>query len=157
MLSKKLKTYTFWILLCEAVGGVPAFLTRDGMKLYNATANKPALTPPMILFPIVWTILYALMGIGIARVRLYGQSDTKQISTNLFITQLVFNFFWSLLFFNARAYGFSLIWLGILWILVLFMALQFRKSDKTAAYLQIPYVLWLSFAFYLNYEVMKLN
>lgn len=157
MLSKKLKTYTFWILLCEAVGGVAAFLTRDGMKLYNATANKPALTPPMILFPIVWTILYALMGIGIARVRLYGQSDTKQISTNLFITQLVFNFFWSLLFFNARAYGFSLIWLGILWILVLFMALQFRKSDKTAAYLQIPYVLWLSFAFYLNYEVMKLN
>lgn len=157
MLSKNLKTYTFWILLCEAVGGVAAFLTQEGMKLYNATANKPALTPPMILFPIVWTILYALMGIGIARVRLYGQSDTKQISTNLFITQLVFNFFWSLLFFNARAYGFSLIWLGILWILVLFMALQFRKSDKTAAYLQIPYVLWLSFAFYLNYEVMKLN
>ena len=76
---------------------------------------------------------------------------------NLFIAQLIVNFFWSLIFFNARAYGLALLWLLLLWVLVARMILHFRKVDKTAALLQIPYLLWLTFAAYLNWGVRKLN
>ena len=76
---------------------------------------------------------------------------------NLFITQLVVNFFWSLIFFNAQAYGFAFLWLLLLWVLVLAMILIFRNIDPLAAYLQIPYLLWLTFAAYLNLGVWFLN
>lgn len=147
------KTYAFWIALSEAVGVLAGWLTREGVELFSATALQPPLSPPEWVFPIVWSILYALMGISAARI---AMSDS-QYGLNLFIGQLVVNFFWSLLFFNARAYGFAAVWLVLLWLLVLAMILVFRKSDPLAAWLQVPYLLWLGFALYLNVGVWLLN
>lgn len=147
------KTYAFWILLSEAVGGLAGLLTREGVKLFNATAVQPPLSPPEWVFPIVWGILYALMGISAARIAL---TENKR-GLNLFIIQLVVNFFWSLLFFNAATYAFCAVWLVLLWWLVALMILAFYKADRLAAWLQIPYLLWLTFALYLNVGVWLLN
>lgn len=149
------KEYLFWIILCEAVGIFAALLSMPGMDEYQAAAVQPAAAPPPLLFPIVWTLLYALMGIGMARVRLYGRDSGK--SQNIFIVQLVFNFFWTLLFFNAKAYGPAFVWLLLLWILIAAMVRSFRKQDSRASLLQIPYLLWVSFAAYLNFMVWQLN
>ena len=148
----KWKTYGFWIVLAEGVGALSGYLSREAQSLYGEFIHKPPLSPPAILFPIVWTLLYALMGIGIARVRLKGGEGTK-----LFLLQLGVNFFWSLLFFNAQAFGAAFLWLVLLWVLVYGMMRQFAKVDPTAANLQIPYLLWLTFAAYLNAGVFLLN
>ena len=151
------KTYAFWILISEAVGVVSALLSREGTSLFGQTALQPALSPPAILFPIVWTVLYALMGISAARVSLTEPTSHRNKGLNLFIAQLTVNFFWSLIFFNAQAYGLALIWLLALWMLVLGMALAFYKVDPVSGWLQLPYLLWLTFAAYLNWGVLQLN
>ena len=156
-MKQRWKVYTFWILLAEGVGALSGWLTRDGMKAYTETIAQPPLSPPSWLFPIVWTILYALMGIGTARVSLSPQSKERSLGLNLFVIQLIVNFFWSPIFFNAQAFGTALLWLILLWLLVLAMILVFRKVDKSAGNIQIPYLLWLTFAAYLNYGVWQLN
>ena len=157
MNKKPRKTYVLWIAICEAVGFLAGILTRQGTKIYAQTAIKPPLTPPGWLFPVVWVVLYALMGIGAARITLTPSSAGRSRGLNLMVTQLVVNFFWPLLFFNAGAYGFALLWLLLLWGLVLWMILVWRKAEPLAAWLQIPYLLWLSFAVYLNAGVWYLN
>ena len=157
MNKKPRKTYVLWIAICEAVGFLAGILTRQGTKIYAQTAIKPPLTPPGWLFPVVWVVLYALMGIGAARITLTPSSAGRSRGLNLMVTQLVVNFFWPLLFFNAGAYGFALLWLLVLWGLVLWMILVWRKVEPLAAWLQIPYLLWLSFAVYLNAGVWYLN
>ena len=127
------------------------------MEFYGTMEAKPVLSPPAVLFPIVWTILYALMGIGAARVDASEPGTDRSWALNVFVIQLIVNFFWSLIFFNARAYGFALLWLILLWLLIAAMILLFRKVDRTAALLQIPYLLWVAFAAYLNYGVWHLN
>ena len=154
--KSKLKVYGLFILITEAVGTVAGLLTTLGMEKYSAV-EKPALTPPEIVFPIVWTILYILMGISAARIWQNGDSKQKAQSLRIYLLQLAFNFVWSLLFFNMQAYGFALVWLIILWLLILLMILSFSKIDKPSAYLQIPYLLWVSFAAYLNFMVWMLN
>lgn len=151
------KIYAFWVILSEAVGGLSGWLTREGMKLFNAAIIQPPLSPPSVVFPIVWGILYALMGIGAARVSMAPESRVRSKGLNLFIAQLVVNFFWSLIFFNAQAFAFAFVWLLLLWVLVLWMILTFYKTDPLAAKLQIPYLLWLTFAAYLNFGVWYLN
>lgn len=151
------KPYVFWILLAEAVGALSGWLSREGSEVFNQTVIQPPLSPPAILFPIVWTILYALMGIGAAQVSLTPSSPERSRSLNLVVIQLVVNFFWSLIFFNAQAYGFAFLWLLLLWLLVLLMILAFGKVDPLAALLQIPYLLWLTFAAYLSFGVWYLN
>ena len=151
------KPYAVLIALTEAVGALSGFLTRDGMKTYEAFAAKPALTPPGAVFPVVWSVLYALMGIGVARIWRSTASAMRKQSVILFAAQLAVNFLWSLLFFNAKVYGFAFIWLALLWILIVLMIRAFYQVDKTAAYLQIPYLLWVTFAGYLNFMVWQLN
>lgn len=146
-----------WISLSEAVGALSGWLTREGTKIFNETVTQPPLSPPAVVFPIVWAILYALMGIGAARIWLSGESPERSRGLNLFITQLVVNFFWSLIFFDLQAFGFALVWLVLLWGLVFWMTLTFSKTDKLAAWLQLPYLLWLTFAAYLNAGVWALN
>ena len=157
MKNTKKKTYTVWILLAEAVGILSGFLSREGSMTFSETVTQPPLSPPAIVFPIVWTILYALMGISAARISLAPQSTMRSRGLNLFITQLIINFFWSLIFFNAQAYGFAFLWLILLWVLVLCMIVTFWRVDPHAALLQIPYLIWLTFAAYLSYGVWKLN
>ena len=154
---KQWKVYVFWILLSEAVGAFSGWITREGIARYNAEVLKPALTPPAIVFPIVWSILFALMGIGAARIYLAPASNARSCSLLLFLIQLAFNFFWSIIFFNLQNFGFAFIWLIALWVLILLMILSFRKVDKLAAWLQIPYLLWVTFAAYLNLGVWLLN
>lgn len=151
------KTYVFWIGLSEAVGLLSGILSRSATAAFGESVLQPPLSPPAIVFPIVWTVLYALMGISAARISLAQPSTQRSRGLNLFITQLIVNFFWSLIFFNAGAYGFALLWLFLLWALALWMILAFWKVDPLAALLQIPYLLWLTFAAYLNYGVWMLN
>ena len=151
------KPYLFGILFTEAVGGLAGLLTREATEIYNSTIVKPPLSPPAIVFPIVWAILYALMGIGAARVWMAPLSPARTRSLRLFLLQLAFNFFWSILFFNFQAFGLAFFWLAVLWILILRMILSFYEVDRPAAWLQLPYLLWVLFAAYLNFGVWKLN
>ena len=157
MKFKNWKVYAFWIGLSEIVGVLAGLISRNGMQVYMTMAEKPPLTPPAIVFPIVWTILYALMGIGAARVYLAPESAERNRGITVFIAQLIVNFFWPLFFFNLQAYGFAFFWLILLWILVFYMIFIFYKTDKLAAWLQVPYLIWLTFAAYLNLGIWLLN
>ena len=157
MRNHRWKTYLFWILLSEMVGALSGWLTRESTQLYIREIRQPPLSPPPLVFPIVWAILFALMGIGAARVALTSDSLARSRGLGLFLVQLGFNFFWSILFFNARQFGFALIWLAVLWALILGMILTFRKVDRPAAWLQLPYLLWVTFALYLNLGAWRLN
>ncbi len=150
-------TYVFWIAVTEAVGALAGFLTRDGMELYKTQVIKPPLSPPALVFPIVWAILYALMGIGIARVVLSARSEERSDAIQVYLLQLAINFTWSIFFFHLRSYGGALLVLLFLLALIIWMILRFRRVDRPAARLQIPYVVWVSFAAYLNAGVWLLN
>lgn len=151
------KTYAFWILLSEAVGALSGWLTREGTKAYQTTIAQPPFSPPPLVFPIAWSILFALMGIGAARVWLAPPSRQRTRALAVFLLQLLFNFFWSIIFFNFQAFGFALLWLVALWGLILWMIFAFARVDQIAAALQIPYLLWVIFAAYLNAGVWGLN
>ena len=157
MKKSKWKTYAAWVLLTEAVGALAGWLTRDGVKLYNLNAIKPPLSPPPAVFPVAWVILYALMGIGAARVYLSDFSQERRTALTVYGVQLAFNFMWSIIFFDLRAYLFALVWIIVLWALIVRMTVLFWKCDKPAGWMQIPYVLWVLFAAYLNYGVWRLN
>lgn len=152
----KIKVYGISILIAELVGGLSALLTRNGMEMFE-TVNKPALTPPPIVFPIVWSILFALMGIGAARIYLATPSVNRNHSIIIYVSQLIVNFFWSIIFFNLQAYGFAFIWLLLLWALIILMIYKFYQVDKIAALLQIPYLIWVTFAGYLTLNIWLLN
>ena len=156
-MKKQWKTDLFWILLAEGTGLLAAFLSRDGLLEFQKTAVKPPFLPPAIVFQVVWPFLYVLMGIGAARVWLTASRGIRQTGINLFIAQLILNFFWPLLFWNAKAYGLSVYWLILLWVLIFLMILAFRQADKAAALLQIPYLSWVTFALALNVAVWQLN
>ena len=151
------KSYILWILFIEAVGALAGMLTREGTQMYSESLTKPPLSPPAILFPIVWIILFALMGISAARIYNAPPSNDRSRSLTLFLVQLAFNFFWSIIFFNLEAPVFALFWLILLWLLILAMTAAFRKVDRIAALLQIPYLLWTTFAVYLNLGIALLN
>lgn len=157
MKEHKWLPYVLWILFTEAVGFLSGWLTRQGSELYSQTIAKPPLSPPAIVFPIVWGILFLLMGIGAARVWLTPPSSDRTTALRVFLLQLAFNFFWSILFFNFQAFGFALVWLLLLWGLILWMIFAFRKVDSLAAWMQVPYLLWVTFAAYLNLGVWRLN
>ncbi|MBQ7288243.1 MAG: tryptophan-rich sensory protein [Clostridia bacterium] len=143
------------LLIVYAVAGLSAFISNQGMKDY-AALNKPPLTPPGVVFPIVWTILFTLMGIS-AYLVFESLSDRRDFPFTIYALQLIFNFFWSIIFFNSKQYFFALIWLVVLWFLILGMIIAFYRHNKLAAYLQIPYLVWVTFAGYLNAGVWLLN
>lgn len=157
MEKKTWKIYTLWILLAEAVGLLSGWLSKNGMAVFMQTAAKPPFMPPPILFPIVWGILYTLMGFGAGRIYLTSSSPERSKGLNIYIVQLIVNFFWPLFFFNTKAFLFSFFWLVLLWLLVLRMIRVFSSVNPVAGFLQFPYLLWLSFAAYLNMGVWYLN
>lgn len=151
------KLLAICIAIPLATGVLAGILTSGSMEAFSEL-NKPALSPPGFLFPIVWTILYVLMGISSYLVLTLGQVKNK-IKDALFTygLQLIFNFFWSIWFFNLEWYLFAFVWLLILWVLILNTIVSFYQISKTAAYLLIPYLLWVTFAGYLNYSIYLLN
>ncbi len=156
-MQKETKSYITGILIPLGVGFLSAFLTRDSMNIYQSII-KPDLAPPGIVFPVVWTILYILMGVGSAMIY-NSKADEKYKSRVLWLygLQLTVNFFWSILFFKQRAFLLSFIWLVALWLLIAAMIAGFGKINKTAALLQIPYLLWVTFAGYLSRMIYLLN
>ncbi len=152
---KKIGVYLVAIAIPLGVGALSAFLTMDQMENY-AALRQPPLSPPGALFPIVWTILFVLMGIGSAMVFLSRHSD-KAGALTVYGLQLVVNFFWTILFFNLGERLLALFWIILLIALVVWMIARFYKINKTAAYLQLPYLAWLLFATYLNAGVWLLN
>ena len=148
---------TFWYALALtfvfAIGG--GIVTYLGMPQYQA-AKQPFLTPPAWLFPIVWSILFVLMAYSASVVYNTGGSSLSR-AMFVYALQLTMNFWWCVLFFGFGLYLFAFIWLVLLWIAVLVMIVLFYPIHKTAALLQIPYLLWLTFAGYLNLGVYLLN
>ncbi len=145
------------ILIPLAVGGLSAFLTRGAMDSFESI-NKPPLSPPAIAFPIVWTLLYILMGLASYFVYVSDTArGTKKVALTLYGTQLFFNFFWSILFFNFEAYLIAFLWLLIMLLLIVATTILFYAIDKKAGYLMIPYILWVTFAGYLNLAIYFLN
>lgn len=154
---QKWRPYLISIGIAVGVGALSGLLSVSGMANYSESTLKPALTPPGWAFGLVWTILYTLMGISAARIWLTEDNLKRSRGLNLYVAQLIVNFFWSLIFFNAQAFGFAVFWLLLLWVLVILMILQFYRVDRLAALLQIPYLIWLTFAAYLNIGVWLLN
>ena len=156
--ARNLKIFAIAIAIPLLVGGLSALLTRGNMQIYSQVQTPP-LSPPAILFPIVWTLLYILMGISSAIIWANREKDIEAAQSGLaaYAVSLAFNFTWSILFFNFRLFGFSFVWLLALWILILVTILQYRKISPTAAYLHIPYAVWVAFAGYLNAGIWWLN
>ena len=154
---KKWKPYIISAGIALLVGGLSSLLSMKGMEVYNESVLKPLLTPPGWIFAAVWSILYVLMGVSAAIVWLADEGSAQNRGLNLYVAQLIVNFFWSLIFFNAQAYGLALLWLIALLVLVVLMSWQFYKVKPIAGYLQIPYIVWLLFATYLNFAVWQLN
>lgn len=142
------------LIIPLAVGGLSALLSRGGMEEFEALA-KPPLSPPGWLFPVVWTVLYLLMGLASYIVLTSGKSSGLAIIA--YGAQLFFNFFWSIIFFGREMYLFAFVWLVILWLLILTTTILFYKNTKVAGYLMIPYLIWVAFAGYLNLAIYLLN
>lgn len=143
------------LFLPLTVGGISAFLTSDSMEVYG-TLRQPPLSPPGWLFPIVWSILFLLM--GIAAYLVWVRDSTGRNGALLFYgLQLAMNFGWTLVFFNLQNYGLALLWLIVLWVLILITTVRFFKENKAAGWLMLPHLLWVTFAGYLNAGVWILN
>ena len=138
------------------IGGASALFTRESMQSFGEL-EQPPLSPPGWLFPVVWSILYVLMGIASYLVVTAEKTYLTNIALFVYGIQLVFNFFWSIIFFNLEMYLTAFIWLIILWVLILITTLLFYRIRKPAGYLMIPYLLWVTFAGYLNYAIYLLN
>lgn len=151
----KLKSLLINLLITLGGGAIIALLTRESMEVY-ANLQQPPLAPPGIVFPIVWTILYTLMGISAYMITESG-SKLKNKALTVYGIQLFLNFIWPLVFFNGQMFLAAFIILMTLWIMVLWMIGIFYKINPVAAFLQIPYAIWLTFAAYLNLGVYLLN
>jgi tryptophan-rich sensory protein len=138
------------------VGGLSALLTSGNMKMFE-TIDKPPLSPPGWLFPVVWTVLYVLMGVALYKVITTKTKEGNFPAIISFGVQLCFNFFWSIIFFNAQAYLFAFIWLLLLWVAIVANIYFFSKINQASAKLLIPYLVWVSFAGYLNLGIYILN
>ena len=142
-----------------AVGLLSALLTKNNMSIYEEIKTPP-LSPPAILFPIVWSILYVLMGVSAFIIQRNTDSKNESVAKEgltYYAISLVFNFLWSILFFNLRVFAIAVVCLALLLFFIIKTVLCYFKIKPIAAYLQIPYILWVSFAAYLNIAIAIIN
>lgn len=149
MKKENIKKLVLSIAIPLVLGTMVGLITKNSMKAFEVL-NKPKLSPPSYLFPIVWSILYILMGISSYLIK---DKDKK----NIYYTQLFFNLFWSIIFFVLKLRLVAFLWLLVLIILVLRMIISFYNEKKVAGLINIPYLLWLIFAGYLNLSIYLLN
>lgn len=154
MKTKKIMYIILSILIPLIIGFIGSMLG-GSMALFD-NIKKPIFAPPAIIFPIVWGILYILMGISSYLVFI-SDSVYKKIGLIFYVIQLVVNALWTMIFFRFENFLFAFIWLLVLLGIVVMMLFYFYKSDKKAFYLQIPYLIWLIFALILNYSIYTLN
>jgi tryptophan-rich sensory protein len=154
----KIKTYAVAIAVPVAVGIAAAALTRSGMDIYSQL-KQPPLSPPALIFPIVWGILYVLMGVSSGMIAKSKEHAPEHARRGLIYygVSLALNFLWTLVFFNLREFRYALVILAAMIYCVIRTIFSYRKVKPIAGYLQIPYVLWLLFAAYLNVGIMILN
>ena len=149
------------LLICIAIplvsGSLSGLAIADHISSWYSTLNKPSFNPPNYLFGPVWSVLYILMGIGLYLILQTPKSAMRTKSIMLFAVQLILNLSWSFIFFNAQSLFAALIIIGILWIAILMMMIYFHTLSPIASYLQIPYLLWVSFASVLNAAIWLLN
>ena len=152
-MNKALISLLFWIALCLLVGFAGSIFTPGE---WYESMQKSSFTPPNIVFPIVWNILFILMGIAAWRIwekREHGAT----LALMLFLIQLGLNIFWSFLFFGIHRPDLALLEIVFLWLTILIVAIKFYRIDQLAGYLLLPYLVWVSFAIYLNYAFVQLN
>ncbi|NUM36430.1 MAG: tryptophan-rich sensory protein [Candidatus Brocadiae bacterium] len=154
-------TFLFKLILFIAIplliGSSSSYFAKDSMSQYKELI-KPSFSPPGWIFGIMWTILYILMGIASFRIYIsHAETKTKRAALAYYAAQLGVNFFWTIIFFHLQLRGLALLWLILLWALILLTMQKFYKIDKLSASLLLPYILWVSFAGILNYEIWFLN
>ena len=150
--------YAVGIAIPMTVGIISAAVTKDSMSVYEEL-NSPPLSPPSVIFPIVWSVLFVLMGISSAMVYIDRKKNPEAAKKGLiwYAVSLFLNFSWSIIFFNMQAAFFALLVLIVLLYSIIRTILEYRKIKPIAAYLQIPYALWVIFAGYLNAGIWLLN
>ena len=163
MSNKTKKNYIIAIAIPLVLGVISWLLTMKNMNIYDDIIT-PTLSPPMWTFPIVWSTLFVLMGISSGIIYQYKQPDNNEQQKEavfdalyIYAVQLFLNFFWGIFFFNMRAFLFAFVWLVVLWFAILIMIFKFYKINSKAAYLQISYLIWVTFAGYLTFGVYWLN
>jgi len=146
------------ILICLTAGLIGAVFTIDSVQTWYKTIEKPSYSPPNWVFGPVWTILYVLMGVSAYLIWVKGL-EKKEVRTALmfFALQLILNALWSILFFGMRNPFYGLIEIVFLWAAIAITIQKFYKISRTAAYLQIPYICWVSYAAFLNYGIWRMN
>jgi len=148
---------TICICIPLAIGGIGGYATVEGVKDWYLTLEKPSFNPPNYLFGPVWTTLYLLMGISSYLILISAKVELLKKAMGVYAVQLLLNLAWSFLFFKYHWIGIAFIEIIMIWISILFMILIFYRIDKKAAYLQIPYLIWVSFASALNGAIWLLN
>ncbi len=151
---KKIKVLIISIIIPILVGVIGNLLGNADMGF--DLVKKPSFNPPGIIFPIVWTILYILMGIS-SYIVYTSDSKYKNSALRIYALQLIVNMLWTFFFFNLKWYLFSFLWIILLVVLVIIMIYRFIKINKISGYIQIPYLLWLIFASILNFSIFILN
>ena len=151
---KKNKTKIGWVVLTLAFGGIGALIAGNTDTYDNYI--QPPLSPPGWLFPVVWTVLYILMGIA-AGIIAESRDLDKGFALKLYILQLLINVIWPIIFFRFESPKFALFWLALLIVAVFVTIKNFRTINKKAGNLLIPYLLWCGFAFYLNFGIVAFN
>lgn len=155
--AKKWKGLFVWILATLAVGALSSFVSGDVRMVYELLV-KPAFAPPAVLFPIVWTALYLLLGYAAYLVWSAGvEQPGVREALFYYIVNLIANFFWLPIFFKWHLYWFALVWLGMMLILAAILAFQFYRINRGAGVIVLLYLLWLIYAFALNFSVAQLN
>jgi tryptophan-rich sensory protein len=138
------------------VGGLSGYFTASNIATWYVTLNKPFFNPPNYLFGPVWTVLYLMMGISLGMI-INAKHKNKNKSLIIFSIQLVLNFFWSVIFFSLQSPGWAAIEIIAMWLSIIYMIRNFYKINKWAGWLQIPYLLWVTFASVLNISIYVLN
>ena len=146
------------ILICQGAGVIGSLFTSPAISTWYATIQKPSFNPPNWIFAPVWTLLFLLMGISLYLIWSKGfkYKETK-IAIFIFFVQLILNILWSILFFALQSPLYAFIEIIILWFIILLMIISFYKVSKIAAYLLLPYIIWISFASVLNFSILIIN
>lgn len=152
---KNLKAFLISLAIPITTGFLSSLFAKNSQAIYQ-NLELPSFAPSSMVFPIVWTALYILMGIPAYLVYVYGDNK-KYEALKVYLVSLVINFFWSIIFFRLELQIVALAWIIILLITIIYMAIIFYKQNKIAGYLQIPYILWVAFATILNLSIVILN
>ncbi|HRH25993.1 MAG TPA: tryptophan-rich sensory protein [Candidatus Paceibacterota bacterium] len=148
----------FLIVVCQSAGLIGSLATYPAIPTWYTSLEKPALNPPSWVFAPVWTTLFVLMGIAAFLIWKKGLARTDvKVALTVFIAQLILNTLWSIIFFGAQNTGLAFFELSVLWIAILCSIVLFARISKPAAWLLLPYILWVSFAGYLNFSIWYLN